>query len=129
MVESTPYHNFTILVVDDSDELRNSIIFDLKRKGFNILSANNGLTAFEIVKANKVDLVVSDIRMPGGDGLALLNEIRLHSQDIPVVILVTGFSDITEEECKKKGAKEVISKPFERKRLMTAVLETLNLKA
>jgi CheY-like chemotaxis protein len=121
------YKKFTILIVDDDAALRNTIVFDFKRKGFDVLSAENGLSAMELIRAKQVHLVISDIRMPKGDGVKLLEEIRAYHSEIPVVILITGFADVSEEDCKKKGAKEVFSKPFDRKLLFKSVLESLGL--
>ncbi len=119
------FKKYTLLVVDDDEMLRNALEFDFKRKGFTVLVAESGSKAFEMVKTNKVDLVISDIRMPEGDGLSLLENIRKYNPKIPQVILVTGFSDISEEECIKKGASKVISKPFDRKNLMDSILAIL----
>ena len=66
----------TILIVDDEIDLRDSIAFDYKRKGFNVLVASSGNEAFEIVKKNKVNVVLSDVRMPDGDGIELLYNIK-----------------------------------------------------
>lgn len=124
----TDLKKFTLLIVDDEEALRNSIIFDFKRKGFTILSASNGTEAFELVKNNNIHLVISDIRMPCGDGISLLEKIREYNPDIPTVIFITGFTDSTEEECLAKGALKVFSKPYDRKALMNLVLETLGLR-
>ena len=118
---------YTLLVVDDEEILRNLIVFDFERKGFNVLSAENGIQAFELVKANKIDLVISDLRMPEGDGMRLLDNIQESGRAIPSVIFITGFADVTEAECLAKGAKKVFSKPFDRKVLMSSVLEVLGL--
>ena len=119
--------NFTILVVDDEDALRRTIVFDFKRKGFKVFDANNGKSAFELVKGNQVHLVISDIRMPGGDGIALLEQIRAYDSKLPIVVLITGFSEFSEAECVAKGAQNVLSKPFDRKTLMGSVLKALNI--
>lgn len=118
---------YTILVVDDDKTLREAIAFDFKRKGFNVLVAGSGSTAFEIVKTTKVHLVISDIRMPDGDGLSLLDKIRDFDPSIPQVIFVTGFADTTEANCIARGAKKMISKPFDRKYLMATVFEVLEI--
>jgi CheY-like chemotaxis protein len=118
---------YTLLIVDDEETLRNAMIFDFKRKGFNVLSAESGAQAFEIVKKNKIHLVVSDMRMPGGDGMSLLENIRAYDPTIPTVIFVTGFADVTEEQAIAKGAKKILSKPFERKVLMDSVLDALGI--
>ena len=119
------FKQYTILIVDDEETLRDTMVFDFKRKGFTVLSAENGVAAFELVKVNKVHLVISDMRMPGGDGMSLLEQIRTHYPGIPNVIFITGFADVTEEAAIAKGAKKVLSKPFDRKVLMNSVLEAL----
>src|SRR5689334_18338898 len=102
---------YTLLIVDDEETLLNTIVFDFKRKGFTVLSADCGDKAFELVKANRIDLVISDIRMPGGDGVSLLEKIRSYDPKIPTVLFLTGFADVTQEECIAKGASKVFSKP------------------
>jgi CheY-like chemotaxis protein len=104
--------------MDDDDLLRNTV-----------LSAENGVKAFELVKTNKLNLVVSDMRMPGGDGMRLLEQIRAYDPTIPNVIFVTGFADVTAEECIAKGAFKVISKPYDRKDLFNAVFAALAITA
>lgn len=114
-----------ILIVDDDETLRDTLVFDFKRKGFNVFSAENGNRALEIVRSTQIHLVLSDIRMPGGDGISLLETLRKIDPNIPVVIFLTGFAEITEEDCIKKGAKKVIPKPFDRKQLFSSVMEAL----
>ena len=53
-----------VLVVDDAKDLRESLAFSLKRKGFKVYLAENGADAFLVVKNTKIDLVISDVRMP-----------------------------------------------------------------
>ena len=118
---------YTLLIVDDEEDLREIIVSDFQRKGFNVLSAGNGVQAFELVKVNKVHLVISDMRMPGGDGMSLLEQIRKFDPTIPNVIFMTGFSEVSEAECIAKGAKKVISKPFDRKELFRSVLDALGI--
>lgn len=115
---------YTILVVDDEVDLREAIAFDFKRKGFSVLEAESGESALLRVREARIDLIVSDIRMPNGDGLFLLAEVRKLSQSIPL-IFVTGYSDVAIEECLSRGALAVIPKPFDRKFLMDAVLSAL----
>lgn len=125
----TDFKKYTLLVADDETMLRDTIVFDFKRKGFNVFSAENGTQALEVVKNNPIDLVISDIRMPGGDGITLLEEIKKFHPHIPVVIFISGFSDLSPEECIAKGAQTVVSKPFERKALMASVLKALGIES
>lgn len=115
----------TILVVDDEPALRKAIIYDLKKKGFNVLDAENGTKAFEIVKNSKIDLVLTDVRMPGGDGVELLDRIKALNPKLPVVMFITGFADISVEEAYNKGVDAVFSKPFDRKALFAAVIKAI----
>lgn len=119
------FKKYSILIVDDEELLLETIVFDFIRKGFTVFSANNAESAFELVKKNKIHLVISDIRMPGKDGLSLLDSIREYDPRMPVVILITGFADVTTEECINRGAFDVIAKPFNRKALMQSVLSAL----
>jgi CheY-like chemotaxis protein len=121
------YTKYNLLIVDDEELLRDTIVFDFKRKGFTVFSADCGSKAVEIVKQNRIDLVISDMRMPGGDGMSLLKEIRSFSPDTPIVIFMTGFADISEQDCLAKGAHRVVQKPFDRKQLMSSVLDALGI--
>ena len=89
------FSQYTLLIVEDEEMLRDVIVFDFKRKGFQVLSEENGVEAFKLVKANKVHLVLSDMRMPGGDGMTLLEQVRAYDTKIPALIFVTGYSDFS----------------------------------
>lgn len=110
-----------ILIVDDEADLRDAIAFDFKRKKYQVLTAANGVEAFNIVKQQPVDVVISDIRMPGGDGIELLSNIKSHNLNLPVVIFMTAYSDIGIDEAYDRGAEFIFSKPFDRKALHAAV--------
>lgn len=110
----------TILIVDDEEALRNALVFDFKRKGYQVLDACNGKAAFDIVKERKIDLILTDVRMPQGDGIELLDNTKAYNPELPVVI-ITGFADISLEDAYNKGVDAVFSKPFDRKELMAAV--------
>lgn len=121
------YSKFNLLIVDDEELLRDTIVFDFKRKGFTVHSADCGSKAIELVKSHPIDLVISDMRMPGGDGMSLLKQIRERHASVPVVIFITGFADVSEADCLAKGAHRVVQKPFDRKVLMNSVLDALGL--
>ena len=116
----------TILVVDDDDLLRGAIAADFKRKGFQVFEAPNGTDAFKIARENKIDIILSDVRMPNGDGIELLKNIKEHNNELPVVMFVTGFADMTLEEAYDLGADAVFSKPFNRKALFATVLRAVS---
>lgn len=107
-----------ILVVDDEQDFRDVLTFEFQRKGAKVLTAANGRDAFEIVKNEQVDVIISDICMPNGDGVELLDKTRAWHVEVPVVLLVTGFSELSTEDAFNKGAQALLAKPFKR-----AVLE------
>lgn len=115
----------TVLIVDDEASLRNALVFDFKRRGFTVLDAENGTQALEIVEKNKLDLVLTDIRMPNGNGVELLDAIKARNPDLPIVMFITGFADLTLEDAYDKGADAVFAKPFDRKLLLETVSKVL----
>lgn len=118
MKNVSPLKEKSILIVDDEMELRRAIAFDFKRRGCIVYEAANGNEAFEIVMKNPIHIVVSDVRMPNGTGLELLKRIRQQHPTIPIVLLATGFADLSEHEALKLGALGLIEKPIDRKRMM-----------
>lgn len=118
-------HELTILIVDDEEVLRQVISSSLQRKGFKIISASSGRLALEEFKNQPVDLVLSDIRMPDGDGMFLLKELRKLDPKNPPIVFMTGFSDVETDEFLSNGALKVIPKPFGRLQLLELVNEVL----
>ena len=104
--------NKTVLVVDDELDLREIVASELEFMGAKVFQAENILKAQNILKEQEINLVISDIRMPGGTGIDLLENIKSHDHPCPPVILITGFADITVEDAFDKGAEALISKPF-----------------
>jgi CheY-like chemotaxis protein len=108
----------SILVVDDEPFLREIMEGWLARVAGRVLGAENGVQALEILAANKIDLILSDIRMPVMDGIALLRKIKETRVHTPVVIFLTGFSDIPLREAYDIGAEAVLEKPISREELL-----------
>jgi two-component system, response regulator, stage 0 sporulation protein F len=75
-----------ILLVDDEEHIRLLFKEELEEEGYSIDLASNGLEALEKVKAQRFDLVVLDIKMPGMDGIQALNEIKKIDKDQPVIL-------------------------------------------
>ncbi len=115
----------TVLIVEDEDLLRNAIAFIFKRRRFTILEARNGKEAFDIVTTNQVDVILTDVRMPGGDGIELLDRVKAIHPTLPIVMFITEFSDMSHEEAYNRGADAVFSKPFDQKNLFEAVLKII----
>jgi CheY-like chemotaxis protein len=114
-------NEINILVVDDEEIMRNLLDKMLSLEGYNILTAVDGQDALEVVAKEKVDLVVSDMKMPRMDGFELLKNLRNNYPDIGVVIM-TGFGDTyTVKDALLLGADEYLSKPFKRLELLSVV--------
>jgi DNA-binding NtrC family response regulator len=111
----------TVLIVDDDAEIRELISRFLNRRQIQTMEAVNGIEAFKIVRSQKVDTVITDVRMPGGDGVTLLKKIMAEIETPPTVIVISGYSDLTEESAVKFGAKAYFNKPFDVQKLINAV--------
>ena len=121
--------DISILVVDDEPDLLEMIVRNLQVHKFHVLHAGSAAEALENIRGNRVDFVISDIRMPEKDGVALLEEIRRTNPALPVVILMTGFSDYSEGELLDRGALQVLSKPFNMKELVQLIRDNTGPKA
>lgn len=114
--EKTP----TVLLVDDDATHRNVLAFDFKRKGFSVLHASSGNEAWEMILRENINLVITDIRMPDGNGVELLRRIKDRNPILPSVILITGYTDLDLNNATEWGAEAVLPKPLDRKALLSA---------
>jgi len=120
---STPQH--TILAVDDEPHMRRLLEISLRQAGYRALSAGNGREALELIQQQQIDLVVSDLHMPGMSGLQLLEAIRKQYERLPF-IMVTAQGEIkTAVEAMKLGASDYILRPFELETLEIAIQKAL----
>lgn len=103
----------SILIVEDSSEMRNYLAKELSSE-YNIITAANGADALEIVKNDKIDLVISDIMMPIMDGCELCNRIKNDTDlsHVPVILLTAAVGVETRIETLESGADGYIEKPF-----------------
>lgn len=103
----------TILIVDDDKGARETLVEMLEMNGYRCLATEDGAQAIARAKSDEVDLVMTDMHMPGLSGLDLIGEIRKIDDSIPV-ILITGYPSVdTAVEAMKRGAVEFLSKPFD----------------
>ncbi|NCD33693.1 MAG: sigma-54-dependent Fis family transcriptional regulator [Spartobacteria bacterium] len=101
----------SILIVDDEKNTREGLSRALKRK-YNIFLADNGSSALDIVDAHPIDVILSDIRMPGMDGISLVKELHIRKPDI-ICILLTAYGSVeTAVEAMKIGAYDFLTKPI-----------------
>lgn len=110
-----------ILVIDDSIETLEMIERILKPKGFHPCLTSNGEDAIKILKSEKINIVITDIKMPGISGLDILRFISENYRDIQTIV-ITGYASIdTAITAIKKGAEEYLPKPFTDEELINAV--------
>ncbi len=110
-----------VLLIDDEIMFVQSLTKVLKKRGMEVRAAHNGTTALELLSIKESDVIVLDLRMPGMDGLAVLNEIRRRDSVTPVILL-TGHIDIDRvTQVMNKGAAEVLLKPCPIDTLISAI--------
>lgn len=119
MKSVSPLQQRTILIVEDEPELREAMAYEFSRRGCTTFEAGNGEEALAIIMNNTIDIVVSDIRMPKSDGVDLLKKVRAAFPRLPVVLLATGFSDLSEPEAINMGALALLEKPIDRKKMIS----------
>lgn len=115
----------TILLVEDEPFLRELMGAWIHRVAHEVIFAENGEQAARLLAGNKVDLVVSDVRMPVMDGVALLKQINQQKGCKPGVILLTGFSDLSPRQAHDLGAEAILEKPIRREDLLHAIQRSL----
>lgn len=115
----------TVLVVDDEEALREIMAEELSLKNANALCAENGTRALELLKSNKVDAVISDVRMPGGSGLDLIRGIVESLNYQPKLFIFSGYKDVSADQAKTLGVIEIFPKPFEIRQIIKAVQDSL----
>jgi len=110
-----------ILVVEDDADLRAALCDTLTMAGYKTQTASDGLAAIDILQCQSIDMVITDIQMPGMDGHALLKKIKSQWQDIPVMLMTAYGSIQMAVEAMRDGAVDYLSKPFEAEVLVAMV--------
>ncbi len=113
-----------ILVVEDDDAIRSSIHEFLTNSNYNAFSAPSAEEALEIIKSGTIQIVITDILLPGKDGLQLTSQIKQNC-DIDVIVM-TGYSEnYSYEEAINKGASDLVFKPFRLEELLLRLKRVL----
>ena len=102
----------SILIVDDEEMMRTLLNRILSREGYKIRSAEDGVVALEVLKAEKVDIIISDMKMPRMDGFELLKIVKNEYPKIGVIIMTAYGDTYTVKDALLLGADEYITKPF-----------------
>ncbi len=115
--------NFKILLVDDEKDILEFVSYNLKREGFEVLTARNGEDGIELAKAEKPHLILLDVMMPGMDGIETCNAIRENDElsGVLVAMLTARGEDYSQVAGFDAGADDYITKPIKPKVLVSRV--------
>ncbi len=116
-----------ILIVDDEKPLLLSLADELSTYAgeFNILTAENGKKAIDVLKRSGIDLVITDLKMPVMDGFELLSYMNRNHTDIPVIVMSAYSAPVVEDRLRSIGIFQYIEKPLDLEDLVTKILEEL----
>ncbi len=113
----------TIITIDDSMSIRETVRMTLQPAGYTVLVAEDGAKGLALCEANKADLVVTDLNMPNMDGITLITRLRALAayKFTPILMLTTESQDEKKQAGKRAGASGWIIKPFDPARLVAVV--------
>ena len=117
----------TILTVDDSPSIRQMVAFTLRKAGYTVAEAGDGLQGVQAVQRETVHMVITDLNMPNMDGITMIRQLRAlpQSRFIPIVMLTTESQPERKMEGKNAGATGWIVKPFTPEQLLAVVQKVL----
>ncbi len=118
--------NVRVLVVDDSQPIREFIVQALaKQGGFVTLEASDGIEGLEMALADPPDLIMLDLEMPRLDGFQVVDALRAQQTDIPIILITSHGSEAIAVEFFRKGVKDYLSKPFTAEEMYAAIERAL----
>jgi len=115
----------TILAVDDSQTMMNMICQTLTLGGYKVVSAMDGIEGVSRFSEHNVDLILTDINMPGMNGIAFVKSIRAKNTGVPILVLSTEFEESLKKSGLDAGANGWIVKPFRPAQLLDIVKQVL----
>jgi len=111
-----------ILIVDDEPDMLKLLTMIIREKTpYEVITTNNPLEAFEFAKKGGFDLVIADLKMPGLDGMELLDALKRIDEDIPVVIITAYGTVESAAEAIQKGGFDFITKPFRKEHILFTI--------
>jgi two-component system chemotaxis response regulator CheY len=117
----------TVMIVDDSSSLRTVVALALKRAGYAVIEAADGLDAIAKLDGTKINLIISDVNMPKLNGIEFVTQVKKNPRYkfTPIIMLTTEGQDAKKEEGRAAGAKAWIVKPFNPPVLLDAVAKLI----
>ena len=114
-----------MLVVEDEEIMREALVDYFSDEGHKVDTANDGDKALEKFNLEDYNVLIIDLRLPGRDGLSVLDEVKAKNPKAKVIIITAYPSVETEKEALRKGAIEYLQKPFELTYLETLIRQSL----
>jgi DNA-binding NtrC family response regulator len=115
----------TILVVDDEKEICDLFDEALTQEGYEVVTATDGVEALSLGRQSRLDVALLDIKMPGMDGIEVLQKLREVKKDVEVIVL-TGYGTLkTAKEAMRLGAYDYLTKPFDLRLVKEIIREAL----
>lgn len=116
-----------ILVVDDEPNILKVLNSRLKASGYEVVVASDGMQATMKAHKEKPDLIIMDIKMPGGDGLSVYKNLQLSDDTgmIPLIFITAYPNEEYRKQAMEMGADDFITKPFDEKKLMEKIKKAL----
>lgn len=110
-----------ILIVDDEQNVRQLLSKVLKKEGFETYTACNGQEGLELLQTTGIDIIISDIRMPGMDGIEFLHRVKAVDHGIGFILITAFATTETAIDALKSGAQDYVTKPFDISEIVAAV--------
>jgi nitrogen regulation protein NR(I) len=114
-----------VLIVDDEPNLRKILSAQLTRDGYDVLTAEDGEQGLAALKEHHIDLVITDLKMPKVDGMALLKRALVDEPDLPIILITAHGTIDTAVEALKAGAFDFVTKPFDKDEVRQIVSKAL----
>jgi len=111
-----------LLIVDDEPDMLKLLSMIIKEKTpYEVVTTNNPLEALEFAKKGGFDLVISDLKMPGLDGIELIEAVKNIDEDIPIIIITAYGTVESASESMNKGGFDFITKPFRKEQILFTI--------
>lgn len=123
--DQKPVERPRILVVDDEQAVRDLMATYLGTADYDVETVEDGPTALERLQAHEYDLLITDLKMPGMDGLSVIRETRRHNADLPIIIITAYSTEASAIEAINLGVSGYLTKPFRMERVLAMTARAL----